>query len=217
MVPSDALAAKAVLDVIHARRSVRRFTDEPVPDEVIRTLVDAARMAPSGGNRQMWRFRAIRDRQLLSAMGEAVERRVKEIRARVSSPRALEQYDGYTAHFTHFAKAPAVIAVLAKPYDSIYTRILERYLKPEERPPQHLVDVAAMSVAAAIENMLLAACALGYGGCFMTGPLIAQGELEALLHVEEPWHLVALVPVGKPAGEAPPRERIGLDEILSIE
>lgn len=215
--PTSSEAGRAVLEVIRARRSVRRFAAEGVPDEVLREIVDAARMAPSGGNRQMWRFRAIRNREKIAAMREAVERRVAEVRARVSSPRALEQYDGYTAHFTHFGDAPAVIAVLAKPYDSIYTRILEKYLGPEERPPQHLVDVAAMSVAAAIENMLLAACALGYGSCFMTGPMIAQKELEAILGVEPPWHVVALVPVGRPAVEPGPRERTGLDEVLSFD
>jgi len=215
--PASDAVARAVLDIIRARRSVRRFAAEDVPDEVVREIVDAARMAPSGGNRQMWRFRAIRNRGTLAAMRQAVERRIAEVRARVSSPRALEQYDGYTAHFTHFDRAPVVIAVLARPYDSIYTRILEKYLAPEERPPQHLVDVAAMSVAAAIENMLLAACALGYGACFMTGPTIAQNDLEKILAVEPPWHVVALVPVGRPEAEPGPRERKRLDEVLSFD
>ncbi len=206
-----------VLAAIRSRRSIRQFTGDPVPDDVVRTIVEAAQMAPSGGNRQMCRFCAIRRRETLSGLREAVEKKVASIREHVTSPRAREQYDGYAAHFSHFDRAPVVIAVMARPYDSIYTRIIGKYLPEGERPPQHLVDVASMSVAAAIENMLLAAHALGYGACFMTGPTVAQEEIESLLGVEKPWHVVALVPVGRPKGSPSPRERIGPDEVLSFD
>ena len=134
--------AEAVLDAIRSRRSVRRFTGEPVPDEVVRRMAEAAAVAPSGGGRRLCRMHAIRRRETLAAMREAAERKIAALRDRVKSPRAREQYDGYSDHFTGFDAAPIVIAVLAKPYDSIYTRIVERYVPPEERPRQLLVEVA---------------------------------------------------------------------------
>ena len=176
--------------------------------------IPITRMAPSGGNRQMWRFHVVRKRETLAAMKEAVERKVAEVGELVTSPRAREKYDVYVSHFAHFARAPAVIAVMARPYDSIYMRILGKYVPEEKRPVQHLVEVASMSVAAAVENMLLAAHALGYGACFMTGPTVAQEELEAIIGAGPPWHVVALVPVGTPAEKLGPGERIGLDKVL---
>jgi nitroreductase len=210
------LEARPVLAALHARRSCREFAPENVPDEVVREMVDAARVAPSGGDLELRRFVAVGSRETLAVMRQAVEGRIAEVRSRLRSPRAVRQFDGYTAHFTHFERAPVVIAVLARPYDSIYTRILARHLGPEDRPAQELVDVAAMTAAAAIENMLVAATALGYGACFMTGPMVAQAEIEKALSVEPPWHVVALVPVGRPAGEPGPRRRAGTEEVLAF-
>lgn len=205
---------RAALEVVMSRRSVRAFADEPVPEEVIRRLVEAAHSAPRGGNRPLLRFIAVRDRELLAAMRRAVETSISAMRGRIKSGRARAQFDGYTSHFVHFSEAPAVVIVLARPYDSIYTRIVAKHLAPGESAQGKLVDVPAMSAAAAVENMLLAAEALGWGGCFMTGPTVAQRELEELLEAGEPWHVVALVPIGRPAAEASPREREGLEEVL---
>ncbi len=209
--------ARPVLEAIRSRRSIRRYKEEPVPDEVVRSVVDAARTAPAAGARDLRRFRAIRSRETLSRMREAVERKIASVRERITSPKAQKGYDAYTSTFTHFAAAPVVVAVIARPYDSIYTRILDRYIAADEQPRQWLVEPASMSAAAAVENMLLAAHALGYGGCFMTGPMIAQEEIESVLGVEEPWHVVALVPLGRPEGSPRPGERIGLDEVLSFD
>lgn len=60
------------------------------------------------------------------------------------------------------------------------------------------------SVSAAIQNLLLVAHSLGYGTCWMTGPLVAYRELEEILGVDAPWELVALVPLGVPAASSLP-------------
>jgi len=205
-----------VMDAIRQRRSARSFTGEAVPDEVIESIAEAALHAPTAGNKRMCRLIAIRDAAALSSMADAVSAKIASLREHVSSPRARQQFDGYAAHFTHFAEAPCVIVVLAKPYDSIYQRILRKYVPDDAVPAQELVHMPAMSVAAAIENMLLAATELGYGACFMTGPLIAQRELGTLLRVESPWHAVALVPVGRPATMPGERDTPPLDDFLEM-
>ena len=75
-----------------------------------------------------------------------------------------------------------------------------------------------LSVAAAIEKLLLAAHPLGYGACWLRVPFMAKDELESLLEVRPPWELIALVPVGVPAPEASPprRERKRLEEITTF-
>jgi nitroreductase len=207
--------ADIVLEAIHSRRSMRRFKDDPVPSEVIEKIVDAAACAPLGGNRRVSRFIAITNRETIGAMRDAVVKAVAEVRERISSSRAQQQYDGYTAHFAHFGEAPCVIAVVAKPYDSIYSRVVDKYVPAASRPAQHMVDVGIMSVAAAVENLLIAASALGYGACYMTGPLVAQCRFDELLAVEAPWHVVTLVPVGLPGADPGQRERLPLEGILT--
>jgi nitroreductase len=206
----------SLADAIRARRSTRAFASEPVSDDVIRAMVDAARMAPSGGNRQMWRFRAIRERATLEAMRASVASRLSATAEAISSPRAREQYATYTSTFLHFADAPCVIVVLGRPYDSIYTRIVNRYGGAETVQPGG-ADVTALSIGAAVENMLLAATALGVGSCLMTGPLIARSEMEEILAVKEPWTIAALVPVGHPAAAPAERSLLGLEEILDFD
>jgi nitroreductase len=206
----------AVLAVIRQRRSIRTFTDEAVPDDVVQQIVGAARCAPRGGNRPTCTFRALRDPRTLAQMGEIVAGKVAELRCHIQSPRAQAQYDGYSAHFTHFRFAPCVIVVVGRPYDSLYSRIVDKCVPPERVPRQHLVDISAMNTAATVENMLLASEALGYGACFMTGPLVAQAELERFLKVDDPWHVVALVPIGRPASR-PPERPAETSDVLSFD
>ena len=207
----------AVLANMYRRRSVRKFKPDAVPDDVIRDLVEAACIAPAGGNVRVCRFMAIRNRETLSAAAGAVTKKVADIRGHVSSGKAQQRYDGYTSHFAHFGDAPCVIGVVAKEYDSIYSRIIDKYVPEEARPEQHLVDITSMNIAVAIENLLLAATSKGYGACFMTGPMVAQKELETLLGVEDPWHLVALVPVGIPRSDASEKPKPSLEDVLSMD
>ena len=209
--------ATPVMECILSRRSVRRFTADAVPEDALREMVRAACAGPRGGGADLTRFIAVRAPETISAMREAVEARVAALREHVKSARARERFDGYAAHFALFGGAPAVVAVLARPYDSIYTRIVSKYVPEDERPGQDLVDVASMTAAAAVENMLLAAHALGYGACFMTGPTVAQAGIEAVLGVEAPWRVVALVPVGRPAEPPAPRDEPALDEMLTFD
>ena len=168
--------AATVMECILSRRSVRRFTGDPVPDDVLREVVRAACAGPRGGGMALTRFIAVRAPGTIAAMREAVEAGVAALREHVTSARARERFDGYAAHFALFGGAPAVVVVLARPYDSIYARIVSKYVPDDERPGQDLVNVASMTAAAAVENMLLAAHALGYGAVVMTGPTVAEAR-----------------------------------------
>jgi nitroreductase len=72
------------------------------------------------------------------------------------------------------------------------------------------------SVAAAVEHMLLAAHALGYGSCWMTGPLVAQEAFEKILGYGKEKFIAALLPVGVPEEHPEPRPRKALHELMKI-
>lgn len=180
--------------VLKARRSIRKFKSTQIPDDDILKLIEAATLAPSAGNKQNWHFIIVKSRDLINEMKDAVQEVVDRLASRMESPTAKQEFSNYSDYFTIFGRAPVVIAVVMKPYDSTTVQLFNRYFKKGE----YKTTAGIQGVCAAIENLLLAAQALGYGGCWMTGPLIAKRDLENLLGINPPDELIALVPIGVP-------------------
>ena len=178
------------------RRSVRKYDTTIVPTEdEVRQMVSGAHLAPSAGNSRNRRFIAIFSQSIKLAMKDAVKKKISEILDKINSVRARNEFSRYAnAYYTFFSSAPLVFAVVMKPYDSLSRRIIRMY-NIDDIPS---TSSAIQGVAAAIENLLLAATSLGYGSCWMTGPLVARFELEKILDIKSPEELVAIVPVGKP-------------------
>lgn len=203
-----------LFDAIAGRKSIRRFKDQPVPDADIRKILDAGRLAPSANNTQPWSFLVIRDEAVRAKMAEAVRAMIDRMVPFAESEKQAQRLAAYkTTYYTFFEKAPVVIAVFMEACDASSDRLLGRmgYL-PEEimrlRPNPGL-----QSVAAAIEHMLLAIHALGYGSCWMTGPLVAQEAFAGLLGYGKERFIAALLPVGVPDEDPQVRPRKPLDEI----
>lgn len=158
----DALAA------IRSRRSIRKFTGEAVPREVLETLVDSARLAASGNNQQPWEFIIVTGRAMIQELCVAAG--------------WMEQ-------------AGAIIVVIM---DSASRWWIE-------------------DASAAVENLLIAATALGYGACWLEGnTLDFESRFKALLNVPERKRLFTLIPVGVPA-EAPQPQKKPLEALLHWE
>ena len=193
-----------LLKLIESRRSVRRFKARPVPKEDILKMINAASTAPSGSNQQNWHFTIVTDEKTKALMRCAVEEAVRDILSKTGSKKAQEEISSYSRYFTFFSGAPCVICVSEKPYDSLIHRLLVKY----DSQAQNRSSSGIQGVAAAIENLLLAAHALGYGTCWMTGPLVAKKQLEKILKISPPDSLAALVPVGIPESipAMPPRK-----------
>jgi nitroreductase len=154
-------------DPVLQRRSIRKYTADAVPDELVTTLLRAAMAAPSAGNQQPWQFVVIRERATL---------------------RAVTEFHPYAAMLGH---APLAILVCGD------TR-LEKW--PEFWP---------QDCAAATENLLIEAQALGLGAVWLgVYPLVERVDgMRELLGI--PTHVTpfALVPVGRPAATKAPGDR----------
>ncbi len=197
-----------LFEALKSRRSIRKFTNEPVYDEDIYKIIDAARQAPSGNNRQPWNFIVIRKEKVIEEMAQAVHERMDELLNWPETKGCEKDLRKYRYLFTFFTHAPVVIAIVVRHYKSSMSQILEKrgftiYHHSDEQ-----------SVAAAVQNLLLAAHALGYGACWMTGPLVAIERLEEILNIEDGSNLMALVPLGRPARIPPPQPRRSLKEIV---
>ena len=170
------------IGVILHRRSVRQYQPEPIPPDMLTTILRAARAAPYGGFAQPVRLVVVRDARVREALARAEKAGVyREWKTKPDR----ERY-----HNLFFSAAPALVAVLFMP-----TSVGGFDPRSEER-------IGLCSAACAIENMLLAASALGLGACWV-GPMPeAKGEFEEVLGVEAPWEFLALVAIGKPAEKA---------------
>ncbi len=206
-----------LFDAIQGRKSIRRFKQTPVPDEDINKILDAGRFAPSANNTQPWKFLVIKDREILKSMAAAVRDMIDRMIPYAESEKQAQRLAAYkSTYYTFFEHAPIVIAVCMEGYDAGTDLLLARMgYAPEEikrlRPLPGL-----QSVSAAIEHILLAVHALGYGSCWMTGPLVAQEAFGKLLGYGKETFIAALLPVGLPDEDPPARSRKPLNEILKV-
>jgi nitroreductase len=118
--------------------------------------------------------------------------------------------------FTVFKEAPVAIAVLTCEYVAPMDKILAKEKLTFEEKFRLRALPGLQSVAAAIQNMLLTATAMGYGTCWGTGCLIASEGIEKILKAGDDWHLVAIVPVGVAKVKPKPPKRKAVDAVMEI-
>jgi len=202
---------------IEGRRSIRQFEDAPVPEDDLLRIIRAAGQAPSAGNQQMWHFLLIRNKGLMEEMRQAVLDAVDEMLTWRESQPYEARVRAIRSYATFFVDAPVTIAVLTKPYDSvIHSQIYHSRGLSFEEIHRRTGDPGRQSLGAAIQNILLMAHALGYGTCWMTGPMVADVALERILKVEDPWRLAAIIPLGVPAQRPGPRPCKEVTEICTF-
>jgi len=189
----------ALLRLMRERRSVRRFLDRSVPDAMLEQILEAARWAPSWGNRQAHRFLVVTSRTLIDSLGSAVRNAVSCCLDSCPEDRR-EEYAAYLKNFEHFTGAPVVVVPIFRRGDDLLAPVMPASGTDGEAPLRPLLE-SVSSVSAAVMNLLLAAHTLGLGACWMTGPLIAGGALREALRVPEGWEIAALIPLGFPAEE----------------
>jgi nitroreductase len=204
-------------DLVETRVSVRQFASDVVLPEHVRDMVRLAGLAPSPNNSQPWQFVAVTRPELLKQMGEAVHRRLGALLPEPQTDEGRHARQRVEWFSTFFADAPLVIGIVLMPYEAVIETALEssRVTGAQVNAMRGQPDVQALG--AAVEHLLLAAADLGYGGCWLSGPLVAREALERLLDIKAPGRLAAMVAIGKPANATPShRERKALDEILRI-
>lgn len=154
-----------VLEAIAKRRTIRKFKQKKIDNDVLRQLADAARMAPTGANQQPLKFAVINDSALVSQMCHWVKW------AMLISPDGIPSQD---------EEPTAFIAVLA-----------DKRIKQQGHETE---------MGAAVENILLAACSLGLGSCWMGA--INKEEIANLLNLKPDFSVLSVVALGY-AAETP--------------
>lgn len=214
-----AAAAGAAAEVsfaaaVEGRASVRSYLSDAVAREDVVRMVGLATRAASAGNAQSWRFVAVEDRTTRARMRAAVEAKLDEMAAWPEAADLQSELRAVRGYATFFGDAPLVVAVFALPYVSRIDRVLTARGLPDAERDRLRQRPEIQSVGAAVQLLITAAHALGYGACWMSAPVVACEEIEHLLGVASPAKLVALVPVGRPAQRPAPRRRLPLAQVL---
>jgi nitroreductase len=206
-----------LFDAIKGRKSIRRFKPTPVPDEDIKKILDAGRWAPSANNTQPWSFIVVKDRELLTNMAAAVREMIDRMVPFAENEKQSQRLSAYkNNYYTFFEHAPAMVVVLMEAYDAGTDRLLAKMGYSAEDIKRLRPSPGLQSVAAAIQNMLLAAYALGYSSCWMTGPTVAQEAFEKLFGFGKEKFVAALLPLGEADENPPSRPRRPIEEMMKV-
>lgn len=195
-------------------RSIRRISPEPVDDDVLTRVLQAAVWAPSGGNRQPWRMVVVRDRALKEGLGRIYSREwagyVEMNMARVAGQpeHIVEQVRSGLAVGTRLAETLAdvpVVVIFVHDPNQVFTTDANLGRTPV---------VGGASLYPAVQNLLLAARAEGLGGVLTTLIAAREPEVRELLDIPAPWGVHAMVPLGVPMGGHGPLRRAPLASMV---
>lgn len=183
----------SLFDAIDTQRAIRRFTSDAVSDEAVHRILEAAVRAPSGRNRQPWRFVVVRDPETKRQIGNYY-RQACELAGIGREPIAglSKKVNASVAHLaSHMGDAPVLIVACIE--------------HPTDEAAQTSTLVAGSSIYPAVQNLMLAARALGLGTTLTTVHTVFEDEIKSLLDIPANVQTAALIPLGHPS----PEERFG--------
>ena len=175
----------SLFDAIRTQRAIRRFTDDPVPDDAIQTILEAATRAPSGANRQPWYFLVIRDAETKRRIGEWY-------------------LDGWNVAYGNTQPGDGISSTVYQSADDLAHHMGEApvlIMACMDRGTGGMGPspiTAGASIYPAVQNMLLAARALGLGTALTTLHRRHEDEVRQLLGIPDNVETAALIPVGYP-------------------
>ena len=200
-----------VFEALYTTRAMRRVSEDPIPDDILKQMVDAGIRAPSGSNRQGWKFIVVTDPEIRNQLGElyreAWDFYVKEFYGGTSDLGASNVLDGEKAEQVvritksatwlseNFHKVPAMFVVLSRN------------------------DPTGSSIFPAIWSLMLAGRAHGIGTCLTTvlGMFKPEKAFEILnVPSDKGWKIDAVVTAGYPLGKWGVAKRTPVDEVTYL-
>jgi len=213
-----------LFEAIYSARSIRRLKPDPVPEELISRILDAAIRAPSGGNAQSWGFVVVRDRELRRGLG-LIYRKASDIAEAVYAARGRpshlteRQYARFMAAgrhlWDHMGDAPVLLlpcshSPVLPPREALPPGIAAGW----EREVAYAERIRGASIYPAVQNIILACRGLGLGTVITTNHIRCEDEVKELLGIPEDVSTWALMPIGWPVDKFGPLTRRPLTEVV---
>ncbi|MCX7912698.1 MAG: nitroreductase family protein [Dehalococcoidales bacterium] len=168
-----------LMDIIRRRKSIRRYQNRPLTKDMVNSILEAARHAPSARNLQPLEYKVITNRELMLKLSDGIARAMQAEGIPMKAPPAGRP--------DFFYGAPLLIIVTA----------------PKDNP------FAVSDAALAVQNVMLYATSIGLGSCFigMAKLIERDKDLLKLLHIPDTMNIVAAVICGYPDEDPPPKEK----------
>jgi len=218
------MAEMGLFEAMYSARAIRRFKPDPVSNEAIGKVLDAAIRAPSGSNEQGWEFIVVKDAAQRKKIGDVYRKGGGILMAmysgRVKPPHMSEEtYTKLMASATylidHMGDAPVLLVACLK------------QTPPSGPPPQFPADAlaglknmprsAGSSIYPAVQNIILACRGLGLGTVLTTIHMFYEDEVKQILGLPPEVHTYALMPIGYPAGKFGPIKRRPVSEVAYLD
>lgn len=197
--------ARPFTQLMKRRRSIRRYHPEPVADDTLLALLDAARWAPSAHNRQPWRFIVIQPGEQRARLAEAMGARLRADLRADGLPAAQIDADCRRSR-QRIIDAPALVLLCLTMED------MDQY--PDEVRSRAEFLMAVQSVAMAGQNLMLAAQDAGLASCWLCAPLFCPETVGACLKLPPRWQAQGLISLGRAAVKRN-KERRSLTEVVA--
>ena len=208
-------------DVMRTTFAARAHQPETVPDETIHRILDNARFAPSGGNRQGWRVIVVKDNAKRKALGPLIAPTMQRYRAMVAAgenpfntvvPSQVSENDIETARVSEsfidqFTNAPVLLLILV---DLSVVASMDKDL-------DRIGVISGASIYPFVWNILLAARNEGLGGTLTTFLAAEEPAVKQLFGIPDEFAVCALLPIGKPVKQLTRLSRKDVDEFTSID
>jgi nitroreductase len=205
---ASAPATIDLLEGIATARTIHRYRPDPVPEEVLAKILWAGTRAPSGTNRQPFRFIVLRDtetaREIKALMGESFRRGWSH---KASAEHWAKEND--EGRSTRRIRSMEAIRHFVENFERIPVVVLACFVR--YRDPDH---GEGASIFPACQNILLAARALGYGACFSGWHRMVEAELRQRLAIPANVVLSLTITIGKPEGHHGPLRRFPARELI---
>lgn len=202
-------AGMDLFEAIYTTRAMRRLKPDPIPDDVLRTILNAAIRAPSGGNSQGWTFLVVRDPEQRRRLADIY----RPLLGGLFGPdgpygRLLDSSDPRVAEQTRkMANSALYLAEHMQDAPVIVVPCIRTGGRPTE------VSTGS-SIYPAVQNLMLAARAVGVGSTLTTIHRQREAEVKAALGIPAEYETAALIPLGYPRGRWGVAERRPLDEVV---
>lgn len=208
-------------DVMQTTFSAREFTDEYVTDEIIYKILDNARFAPSGGNRQGWKVIIVRNRKSkekiadlaipgakrYAAQREAGENPWNAVEETCVDKETIEKTPPSPLLQMTYVKAPVVMIISV---DLKVVAAMDQYL-------DRVGVISGASIYTFVWNILLAARNEGYGGRITTIPVTQEPKLKNYFNIPDHYAISAIIPLGKPVKQLTKLSRKPVSDFTTLE
>lgn len=189
-------------EVMRTTFAAREFTGEPVPDEALHRILDNARFAPSGGNRQGWRVIVVRDpgtrEAMVPMMMPAFRRYYAQVQAGESPWNTIDPTGLTDAEIAATPAPEAVVRRIVEAPVLLLVLVDLSVVAAFDTELPRVGVIAGASIYPFVWNILLAARHEGYGGTLTTFISAEEPALKRLLDIPDHFAVAALLPIGRP-------------------